>query len=150
MYVTWNPEDGSELQAWNFSSGDVPRKQATQMERHFGGSWDQFTAALMTGQMQARAVLLWHMLTQVHEKLRFEDVPDFRVRQLTVEMGVAELKDLLKRVKKMKLPEEQREAFDIQFESDMREAMEREGYDPEVIDGEARLALEVGEFPKQA
>ncbi len=150
MFVKWNPENGEPEQTFNFDSGEVMRKQAARIEKYYDGSFEQWVAGLMIGQIEARAVLLWHMLSQVHDKLRFEDVPDFRVRQLTVEMGVKELQDLLKRVKKMKLPDAQREAFNSQFESDLHDAMTREGYDPDLIENETVKVLEAGELPKPA
>lgn len=137
MLVTWDPEDGSDKQTWQFDPDEVLRKDATQIERHFGGSWDQWLAALQIGKIDARAVLLWYMLKLVHPKTRFDDVPDFRVRQLRVDQGVTELKRLYDRVKKMRLDPDVREAFESQFEADMREAMEREGFEGsfEVVDG---------------
>lgn len=151
MHVRWDPENGEAVKTWEFDPGIVTRKQATQMEKYFGGSWDQFIAGLMTGQIQARAVLLWFMMAQVHDKIRFEDVPDFRVRQLTVEMGVAELQDLWKRAQRIKLDPDQREAFEDQFAEDMKDALKREGRDPDDfrIDGK-RLELGSAELPKQA
>jgi hypothetical protein len=142
MFVQWDPEDGSDKQTWTFDPGDVTRKAATTMEKHYGGSWDQFLAGLQMGQMQARAVLLWHMMSLVHPKVKFEDIPDFRVRQLTVDMGVNELKDLWERAKRIKLTPDQREAFEAQFESDMRDAMEREGHEGEFSINDGRLAIE--------
>lgn len=149
MFVEWDPENGEQKQTWTFDPGDVTRKSAMSMEKHYGGSWDQLLQGLQMGQMQARAVLLWYMLTQVHPKLKFEDVPDFRVRQLTVHMGVSELRDLWERAKRIKLTADQREAFEAQFESDMRDAMRREGNEGEFrIDGD-RLAIEGSvELPK--
>lgn len=150
MFVEWDPEDGAEKQTWNFDPGDVLRKQAIQIEKHYGASWDQWLVGLKMGQMQARAVLLWYMLSLIHPKLRFDDVPDFRVRQLTVHMGVAELKDLWERAKRARLTQEQREAFEAQFDGDMREAMDREGLseqDFSIVDGQ--LAIEgAADLPK--
>ena len=152
MHVQWDPENGEAVQTWQFDPGGVTRKQATLIEKHYGGSWDQFQAGLMTGQIQARAVLLWFMMYTVHDKVKFEDVPDFRVRQLTVEMGVQELKDLWKRAQRIKLDADQREAFESQFAEDMKDALKREGKDPDDfrIDGKT---LEIGaapDLPKQA
>lgn len=143
MWVKWDPENGEAERTWVFDSGDVMRKHAIQIERHYGSSWDEWLRNLQMGQIQARAVLLWYMLVQVHPKLRFDDVPDFRVRQLTVEMGVSELKDLWERAKKVKLTPEQREAFEDQFRLDMREAMDREGLDGDFkVDDNGKLAIE--------
>lgn len=126
MHVAWDPQNGEDKQTWQFDPEDVHRKSAQLIEKHYGGSYDQWRAGLMLGEINARAVLLWHMLTQVHPKLRFEDVPDFRVRQLTVEMGTLELKDLWQRAAKAKMAPDTREAFNDRFEVDMAEAMKRE------------------------
>lgn len=152
MFVKWEPEDGSESQEWVFDAGDVKRKDATLIEKHYGGSYDQFNAGLLMGNIHARAVLLWYMMKQVHEAIKFEDIPDFRVRQLTVEQGVGELKDLWKRAQRIKLDPEQREAFEAQFEEDMKDAMKREGLDPDDlhIDGKQLEIEGSADLPKPA
>lgn len=141
MLVIWDPEDGSEKQQWHFDPEDVTYKATTQIESHFGGTYDQWQAQLKMGSMKARAVLLWYMLCQVHPKLPFKDVPDFRVRQLKVEQSVAELLSLHERVQRMKLSEEDKERFELAFEVDLEDAMEREGLkgEPEIVDGQLAL-----------
>lgn len=127
MFVEWDPElDGEKKQSWHFDPGEVGRKQATLIEEHFDGSYDQWLAGLMLGKIHARAVLLWHMLVQVHPKYRMDDVPDFRVRQLTVQMGPAEIHDLWRRAKRINMSAEQREAFEVQIVEDMKDALIRE------------------------
>lgn len=150
MLVTWKPEGGEPDQEWQFDPGDVGRKDAILIEKHFGGgTWDQWVAALQMGDMQARTVLLWHMLRQIHPKLRFDDVPDFRVRQLTVQMGVAELRKLYDRARRMKMDDVTREAFEAQMEADLAEAMEREGLEGDVKIVDGVLAIEgVKDLPK--
>lgn len=145
MLVTWDPEDGSEQQSWDFDPGDVPFSRVKQIEQHYGKGYDTWKVGLMSGEVFARGVLLWYMLTLVHPKLQFKDLPDFRVRQLTVTQGTRELLDLQKRVAKMRLSDEDRERFDLQFEVEMQEAMEREGIEgtAEVVDG--KLAIEASE-----
>lgn len=142
MHVTWDPENGEGQQVWNFDPGDVTRKKATLIEKHFGGSWDQWLQGLQMGQIQARSVLLWYMLSLVHDRIKFDDIPDFRVRQLKVEMGVAELRDLWERAKRVKLTPDQREAFEAQFEQDMRDAMVREGVDGDFTVTDGKLEIE--------
>jgi hypothetical protein len=151
MYVEWDPENGEDTQVWQFDEGDVLRKDATLIEKNFGGSWDQWVAGLQIGQISARTVLLWYMLKLVHPTTRFEDVPDFRVRQLRVQMGVRELKKLGERAKRMKLDPEVRDAFLSQLEMDMKDAMEREGIDGEVVYGVPAIessAPELVDLPK--
>lgn len=150
MFVKWDPEDGSETQEWSFDAGDVRRKDATLIEKHFKGTWDQWVAGLMSGDILARTVLLWYMMKQVHDSIKFEDIPDFRVRQLTVEMGVQELKDLWKRAQRIKLDADQRDAFEVQFEEDMRDAMKREGLNPDEfhIEGKQLMIEGAPDLPK--
>lgn len=152
MQVTWDPENGEQPQVWQFDPDDVFRKDAELIEKHYArGSYDQWRAALMIGEIAARAVLLWYMLKQVHPKVRYEDVPDFRVRQLKTEMGTSELKMLWERVKRMKLDADTREAFNAQFEADMADAMEREGHDGghvSIIDGKLQLEGGPVDLPK--
>lgn len=141
MQVTWDPENGEEVQRWTFDPDDVLRSDAKKIEKHYGGAWDAWVQGLRLSETHARAVLLWYMMKTVHPSLRFEDVPDFRIRQLKVEMGVRELKELFERAKKMKLDADDREAFDAAFEIDMREAMEREGIVGEVQVIEGKMAI---------
>lgn len=152
MFVMWDPENGEDKQEWVFDAGDVPRKMAQLIEKHFKGTWDQFIAGLMSGDISARAVLLWYMMATVHPAVKFEDIPDFRVRQLSIEMGVSELKDLWKRAQRIKLDTDQREAFNAQFEEDMRDALKREGMDPDGFHIEGKtLELEAApDLPKPA
>jgi hypothetical protein len=152
MYVQWDPEDGSEKQSWQFEPGDVGRKAAIQIEAHYDGSWDQWLQGLMLGKILARTVLLWYMLIQVHPKLRFDDVPDFRVRQLTVEMGSKEIHDLWTRAKRIKMSDDQREAFESQIVEDMRDALVREGKDANnvYIDENGILRTGAAPLPKAA
>lgn len=149
MHVEWDPENGEDRQTWQFDPEDVGRKEAQLIEKHYGGSYDQWRAGLMTGEINARAVLLWHMLTQVHPKLKFEDVPNFRVRQLTSEMGTSELKELWRRAERAKMAPDTREAFNDRWQMDMEDAMKREGLTGEVAIVDGVLELEgVPDLPK--
>jgi hypothetical protein len=156
VLVTWDPRDGSEPQAWPFDPDEVEYLDAKKIEQHFGGSWEQWVAQLQMGSIQARAVLLWYILYQVHPKLQFKDLPKFRVAQLKVEMGSVELQKLWKRVSRMKsLTDEERAAFEAQFETDMHDALVREGKDPnqvhvEVVDGQLAIEGAETELPKPA
>lgn len=151
MHVTWDPEtEGEEKQTWQFHPDDVLRKDAQLIEKHYGEqSFDQWIMGLQLGKIDARTVLLWYMLKLMHPKYRFEDVPDFRVRQLTVEMGTREIESLWKRARRMKLTDDQREAFEAQVVEDMRDAMAREGLEGDVrieddelvMNGKQRKAL---------
>jgi hypothetical protein len=150
MQVEWDPENGEDKQVWQFDPDDVLRKDAMLIEKHYGGTWDQWRAGLMTGEINARTVLLWYMLLLIHPKIKFDDVPNFRVRQLKTEMGTLELKQLWKRAERMKMEPDTREAFNSQFEMDMADAMKREGVDGdvEIIDGKLAIEGAVADLPK--
>lgn len=151
MQVMWDPENGEPVKQWDFDPDDVLFKDAQKIEKHYGAGWDQWLQGLQLGQMQARGVLLWYMLSLVHPSLQYKDVPQFRVRQLKVEMGVRELKALYERVKRMKLPEEDQERFELAFQADMADALKREGLDSEfeIVDGQLQLEG-ADELPKTA
>lgn len=150
MQVEWDPANGEDKQRWQFDPDDVYRDEAALIEKHYGGSYDKWRAGLMLGEIEARAVLLWYMLKQIHPKLRFDDLPRFRVRQLTTQLGTMELNALWKRVVRMKLDPDTREAFNTQFEADMADAMEREGLDGsvEIIDGQLEIEGVKADLPK--
>jgi len=142
MLVIWDPEDGSDKQTWEFDPEDVPRKRATEIEKLYtSGTWDQWIVALQSGEIEARAILLWYMMTQVHPKLQFKDLPDFKVRQLKTEMTVVELRDLWKRMVRMKLPAEQMEQMETAFQVSLEDAAEREGLTLDVEFVEGQLAI---------
>lgn len=128
MFVRWDPEDGSEPRTYDFDPEDVLSKEAQAIEKAYGGNpWEIWLNNLRVKEAFARRVLLWHLLRQEHRSLRFEDIPDFRMRQMKVEMSVSELRALKSQVDRMKLPEDQREQVIMAFDIDIRDAMEREG-----------------------
>lgn len=131
MLVIWDPEDGSDKQTWHFDADDVPRKRAEEIETFYrksgGASYDGWKIGLQSGEIGARAILLWYMLTQVHPKLNFKDVPDFRVRQLKVEMTVEELKGLWKQIQRMGLDDDKKSDMERAFRIALEDAAEREG-----------------------
>jgi hypothetical protein len=142
MLVIWDPEDGSDKQTWNFDPQDVPRKRATEIEKLYSeGGWDQWVVALQAGEIQARAILLWYMMTQVHPKLQYKDLPDFKVRQLKTEMTVAELKELWKRIVRMKLPADKMADMETAFQVSLEDAAEREGLELDISFVEGQLAI---------
>ena len=148
MLVIWDPEDGSEKQTWHFDPEDVPRKRATEIEKLYsGGGWDQWVVALQAGEIEARSILLWYMMTQVHPKLQFKDLPDFKVRQLKTEMTVEELRALWKRIKRMKLDADKMNDLETAFQVSLEDAAEREGLtlDFEFVEGQLAITGPAGE-----
>lgn len=132
MFVTFDPEDGTKPQVWDFDPDDVTRKQGEAIEKAMGtinggpASFDAWLDLVRASNMKARGVLLWHLLKEKHPHLPIKDTPDFKRKQLKVEMSVAELRVLYKRISATKMDDAVREAFEHAFEVDIRDAMERE------------------------
>jgi hypothetical protein len=145
MDVTYDPEDGSDVRKWVFDPDDVLKSEAKAIEKHFGESWEAWVNALRIRNMKAREVLLWHLLHLDHPKLRFEDTPDFRVRQVVVEMSSAELMEVYQQMAKTKMNADLRDAFESAFQRDYQEALLREG---KAVDGE--LIQNAVSVPKEA
>ena len=134
MEVKYDPEDGSEVQTWTFDPDDVLRSEAALIEKHFGGPWEVWVNDLRVRNVKARTVLLWHLLSQSHPgKLKFEDTPDFRMRQLVVEMSSSELMDVFHQVARTKMSDDTREQFEAAFGRDYQDALLREG---KAVEGE--------------
>lgn len=130
MFVTWKPDEESEARTFDFDPDDVTRKEGEAIEKAMGGqmpSFEMWLAAVQAGNMKARTILLWHLLKQEHRGMQLNDVPDFRRRQLKVEMSARELIQLRDKIGKTKMDDATREAFQAQFDADIAEAMEREG-----------------------
>lgn len=93
MHVTYSPESG-DVQRWEFKPDRVRASKAEMIEKRYGDSWDQWKTAVQAGNIKARRVLLWHLMTQQHPTLRWEEVPDFYSGELLVELDVDELRVL--------------------------------------------------------
>lgn len=117
MKVTYKP-DGEEPQEWTWDPGDVRQDEAEAIQRRNGGGWDAFTLGVRENDAKARKILLWHFLRQAHPKLRYEDTPNFRMRELAVEYDIDELITIRDRVLKADLPAEERDAAlaSVEFE----------------------------------
>jgi hypothetical protein len=89
-------------------------------------SFEMWLELVRVGNIKARTILLWYLLQRDHPKTALNDVPDFKRKQLQVQMSVAELQELRAKMAKQKMEEATREAFEAQFDVDIAEAMERE------------------------
>lgn len=148
MFVTFDPEDGSDKMTWEFDPDDLRASEAKAIEKAFGGGQDQFIQSVQIKDTKARSVLLWHCMRQRAGGLQYKDMIDFRMRQLKVELSVKEIREQIARFSKMKLDDDTREKLELAFDVDLREAMERE---TGVVDGD--LIDEAGteiDLPKQA
>lgn len=120
MFVTYT-SDG-DVQRWEFDPRQIRASKAEAIEQHAGIPWDQWLAAVQTGSMRARRVLLWHMLSEQHPTLRFEDTPDFYAGDLLLEYSAAELTEMRARVDKANLPEQQRQAVLVALDQALADA----------------------------
>jgi len=132
MKVTYAP-DGSEPQEWTWDPGDVRQSEAEAIQKRFGGTWDDFAAGIRSGDAKARRILLWHFQRQQHPQLRYEDTPDFRMRELRVEYDLDELIQIRDRVLKADLSSDERDAVLAGVEY---EISERIGEVPEPVEVE--------------
>lgn len=126
MFVTYKPEDAAE-QRWEFDPRKVRASRAEMIEKRSGENWDNWLVAVQSGQMRARRVLLWHLMSLDHPTLRFEDTPDFYAGELEIEHSVAELTEIRDKVVKANLPAEQREQVMLALDGEITAAMERQG-----------------------
>lgn len=137
IYSPENPADG-ERQEWEFDPKRIRAGAAEQIEKAFGGTWDEFEVAVQSGNTKARRVLLWHLMRQTHDRMQLRDVPDFYTGELEVQHTVPELLALRKRVEKMPADDAEREQMSKAFAMQIAEARERDGIpeEPDVTDGE--------------
>lgn len=101
MKVTFAP-DGGAVQSWTYEPRKVRQSEAEMMEKRAGLSWDEFNGQLLKGAARPRKVLLWHCLRKDHPVLRWEDVPDFAMAEVTVEFDASELAEVRALVEKSK------------------------------------------------
>jgi hypothetical protein len=120
--VTYKP-NGGEAQEWTWDPGDVRQSEAEAIQKRNGGTWDDFTSGVRNGDARSRRILLWHFQRQTHPALRYEDTPDFRMRELTVEYDVDELIAIRDRVLKADLDPESRDAALASVEYEIAERM---------------------------
>lgn len=93
MFVTYRPE-GSDPQVWEFNPNRVKASAAELIERRYGQPWESWFKDLMTGSVQARRVLLWHLIRLTHHTLDFRDTPDFFIDELLIEASRVELLEM--------------------------------------------------------
>lgn len=104
VIITYTPADGEHV-TYDFDPDNLRQSEAEMIEKRMGGEMtvEQWRAAVLQGNSRARRVLLWHLMRTVHHALRYEDVPDFRVGELKVEMTLGELTALRDRVERSKV-----------------------------------------------
>ncbi|MGI5293273.1 hypothetical protein ACQEVF_59550 [Nonomuraea polychroma] len=107
MIVTYRPEDGNEPQTWEFDPRKIRASRAEMIEKRAGENWETWLMQVQQGNMRARRVLLWHLMSIPHPGMRYEDTPDFYAGELEVQHTAAELGEMKDRILKAGLPEDQ-------------------------------------------
>jgi hypothetical protein len=142
VIVFYRPE-GEPEQAFEFHPDRVRQKRAVAIEKAAGLTWDEWNHAVLMGSAAARAVLLWHLLSLTHAKLRLDDV-DFAMGELTVEMSLAEMLEMREQVatsNRVK-PEQRDEALQV-LDADIEEARAREAAAQDLPQDAAEQAMVV-------
>lgn len=129
MRIAYTPKSAADgdAQTWIFEPGRIRASEAEQIEKRYGGRWEDFLADVKGGSMRARRVLLWHLLRTAHPGLKFEDVPDFYADELVCTYSYAELAAMRDRVLKANLDQDTREQVLTALDIEMTEAMSAEG-----------------------
>ena len=93
---------GDAPQHWTFDPDAVPVDEAERIEAAMGSgrTYGEFTRDLISGTARSRRVLLWHLMQRDHPgaRIMFSDVPVFTMGELVVELGTAELQQLIQQV----------------------------------------------------
>lgn len=128
MRLIYKPE-GQPEQSWIFRPGRLPRSVARQLQTAYGKPWDLFVADVQQGNIDARAVALWHCLRTDHPILKFDDLPDFLADEVELEYEVDELREMLAQAKAnaAAIPADQREVALGMLASQLAEAEDRDG-----------------------
>lgn len=124
MDVTYKPE-GGEAQSWNFQAGEVTMTEAERIEQHAGCVWDEWVNRLQSGSARARRVLLWHLMRRQHPMLRYEDTPDFRVSELSIEYDAVELQRMLDGLDSLPADDDTKATVRSTIEAELEKAKDR-------------------------
>lgn len=128
MFVTYTPEDQSDqAQSWEFDPRKIRASRAEMIEKRAGENWETWLMQVQQGNMRARRVLLWHLLSMPHPGMRYEDTPDFYAGELEIQHTKAELADMRARITSAGLPEDQVAQILMAIDLEMAEAPEGDG-----------------------
>lgn len=90
---------GDAPQRWFFDPDEVDMREAERIEQSLGdgSSWDDFVSGLLAARVGVRRVLLWHLLRRSNPDydMPIDDLPNFKMGQLVVELGSREIGVLL-------------------------------------------------------
>ena len=104
MLVKYKPEneDGSvrEDLAWEreFQPMRVRANRAEMIEKRYGARYSEWVTAIQAGEVKARRVLMWHLLSLDHPTFKMEDVPDFMFGEVELDYSLSDLQKLRREV----------------------------------------------------
>jgi hypothetical protein len=95
MLVKYMPEDDPS-KGWEkeFDPNRVKAGRAEMIERRYAQRYAVWVSEIQAGQVAARRVLMWHLLSLEHPQFKMEDVPDFMFGELELDYSVADLQKL--------------------------------------------------------
>jgi hypothetical protein len=95
MLVTYKPDDHPD-RGWEkeFQPLRVRAARAEMIEKRYGQRFAEWVKEVQAGEMKARRVLMWHLLSLDLPTFRMEDVPDFMFGELEVDYSLADLQKL--------------------------------------------------------
>jgi hypothetical protein len=112
MLVKYTPENG-DAKEWEFDPERVRQSEAEQIEKRSGLAYGEWARAVGNGNSKACRVLLWHLMRRDHPSYRYEDVPDFYVSELVIDLAVSELQRIRERIADSDIdPDRKQEALD--------------------------------------
>lgn len=99
MLVTYEPEgEPQSRREWEFNPERVRASRAEMIERRYGARYSEWVKEIQAGQVAARRVLLWHLMTLDHPQMKMEDVPNFAFAELELDYSVSDLQKLRREV----------------------------------------------------
>lgn len=107
MQVTYAPEDKpTEKRTWDFSPEKIRASRAEMIERRYGARYAEWVKEIQAGEVKARRVLLWHLMTLDHPTMKMEDVPDFAFAELELDYSLSDLQKLRREVDESAMDDE--------------------------------------------
>jgi len=89
IIVSYNPPD-AEPQEWQLEEDSWTVGEIKLIEKHFGGTRQQFFVAVDKGFMTARALLLWVLRSRTEPDLALGDLDDLKDAYLTFHQTFAD------------------------------------------------------------
>lgn len=118
MIVVYTPSDDTR-RTMDFAPDEIDVEDAELIEEYSGMSFNEFTQAAMEGRARALKVCLWLLLRGDLPTLKYKDVPKFKMGDVKIELGRAELEQLRSNLNKV--PESKREAVREYVENGLAE-----------------------------